>query len=230
MDNTQEKLDKSVSDRHLEIIKTLVKTHISALQCDPEMVSLFRDDVTYKDDQKITNLNLYARQRLRKENDGLKKSHGFVTQAMQHNFQLQCQLYKSIIILMRCKTLEEADQTLAKTIPPLLGIDDVMLYFENVSFLRVYDTLKNVSEGFCDRIIGVASSILGKVCQQNSSLYDHLKQVSESQAIIRMNFGSSQGLLVLSSYQKDCFSMDRGTEALNFFTRFLELYLKSWID
>ncbi len=206
---------------------TYLRKHRNFFSRRPELLGdIISPQSRYKDQygDNVVDLQTIVIERLRHEHEAL-------ISTSRLNLIGQSRIHQAVLKLLEAQNLEEFTEILATDLPLLLDIDVMTLCIECHPVEQPLGAIRFINKGETEHILGKQDVRLDADIQGDQNLFGPAHSLVRSQALIRLNFKSGQGmgLLALGVRQKDTFTPHQGTELLIFLAAAIERLLTLWL-
>lgn len=175
-------------------------------------------------------------ERLRGENEALRRSHEELLVTLRGNQHAQTRTQHAALALLRARSFEHLIETVATDLTAILDLDIVTICVEPAADspapVRTRGVLR-VAPGTVAALLGPGKTIrLEAELPGDPTLFGPAAGVVQSQALVRLDVSSATPptLLALGSRQPGHFQPSQGTELLAFLAQVLESQLRAWLD
>lgn len=175
-------------------------------------------------------------ERLRRENDALRRSHEDLLLTLRSNQHVQSRTQQAALALLQARSFEHLIETVATDLVAVLDLDAVTICVEpaldSPAEVRTRGVLR-VPPGTVTALLGPGKTIrLEAELPGDPSLFGPAAGIVQSQALVRLEVSSATppSLLALGSRQPGHFQPSQGTELLGFLAQVLESQLRAWLD
>ncbi|SMF08380.1 hypothetical protein SAMN06265365_102184 [Tistlia consotensis] len=184
----------------------------------------------------VVDLQQAMVERLRRENDELRRSHEELLLTLRSNQSVQSRIQQAALALLRARSFEHLIETVATDLAAMLDLDAVTICVEPSADVpaqvRTRGVLR-VPQGTVAALLGPGKTIrLEAELPGDPTLFGPAAGLVQSQALVRLAVSSATPptLLALGSRQEGHFQPSQGTELLSFLAQVLESQLRAWLD
>ncbi len=184
----------------------------------------------------VVDLQQAMVERLRQENDELRRSHEDLLLTLRGNQNVQSRIQQAALALLRARSFEHLIETVATDLTAMLDLDIVTICVEPSadapSPVRTRGVLR-VPQGTVTALLGPGKTIrLEAEMPGDATLFGPAAGLVQSQALVRLAVSSATPptLLALGSRHPGHFEPSQGTELLSFLAQVLESQLRAWLD
>ncbi|MEX0760658.1 MAG: DUF484 family protein [Tistlia sp.] len=184
----------------------------------------------------VVDLQQAMVERLRHENEALRRSHEDLLLTLRSNQHAQSRTQQGALALLSARSFEHLIETVATDLTAILDLDAVTICVEpaidSPSEVRTRGVLR-VAPGAVTALLGPGKTIrLEAELPGDPSLFGPTAGIVQSQALVRLQVSSATppSLLALGSRQPGHFQPSQGTELLAFLGQVLESQLRAWLE
>ncbi len=183
----------------------------------------------------VVDLQSFMIEKLRRENERLRKRHADLLAASRANMTSQMRVHSGILALLEAKSFENLIQAVTTDLAVLLDVDVVSLCVESADGPLSQTTVSGVrmlEAGEVDRLLGAGHDfVLYPKAPGGRAIYGAGAGLVLSQALLRLraNAHVPTGLLALGSRYEGRFDPGQGAEHLAFLARTLEHCIRTWL-
>jgi len=208
----------------LELVKSVLRENPQWLTEDAElsaMATRARGNVISLDAARLDHLQRQA--------ETARQARESVIEIANANHDVQARVHSIVLAMMSARDLETACDRLAWTLPGALGVDYVKILIEDADAPDL-PALGALEPGEVTAIMGASRrERLGLSGRGARALYGEEAERMRSEALLRMEIGGREALLVLGSRDSRTFREDHGCELLTFLARAIERSFGEWL-
>lgn len=181
-----------------------------------------------KTQAKILDFEAASRVRMLERVRSLTMTRDALVETARQNHATQAQVHAAILTVLDAKDWQSLDARLRSSIRVGLGSDFLHLFVEKAELPTGLSSITAQPEGFVAHIMQGHFERLGSCSTNSTMLYGDQESQMKSEAIIRLDWGPSEALLVFASKDRRAFRTDQGTELLAFFAKAIERIISRW--
>jgi len=146
----------------------------------------------------------------------------------KQNHAIQAQVHASVLAIIDAQNWAALDGRLQHNIRASLGADFLGLFVENANLPTALVGIKSKPEGFVAHIMQGHFERLGPSGNHSALLYGEQINQMHSEALIRLDWGPGEALLVFASKDRRAYSSAQGTDLIAFFAKAVERTISRW--
>ncbi len=151
-----------------------------------------------------------------------------LVETARQNHAIQAQIHACVLAIIDAQDWRALDVRLQRSVRTNLATDFLGLIVENASLPTGLTGIVTRPEGFVAHIMQNHFERLGPCNQHSSLLYGKQSEQLLSEAIIRLDWGPGEALLVFASKDRRAFRDGQGTDLIAFFAKTLERTISRW--
>ncbi len=175
-------------------------------------------------------------QRLREENDKLRRAYDNVVGTARYNRSAQRQVHAGVLQILSATSFERLIHTVTTDLPLVLDVDAITICLEagDTPIPRAFAAaLRCLPKGTVERLLGAESDIvLCSDIEADETIFGPAAGLVHSQALARLciNERAPKGLLALGARDAKAFRQNHSTELIGFLTQALEVTIRRWLN
>ncbi len=146
----------------------------------------------------------------------------------RQNHAIQAQVHGAVLALFEATNWSQLDARMQRSIRPALNADFLGLYVENTKLPKGLAGIYAQNEGFIAHVMQGGFERLGPCGPQSDLLYTQRIGQMASEALIRVDWGPGEALLVFASKDRHAYQTGQGTELIAFFAKAVERLISHW--
>lgn len=146
----------------------------------------------------------------------------------RQNHAVQAQVHGAVLSILGAKDWATLDVRLQRKVRASLGIDFLGLFVENAKLPKGLSGISSKPEGFVANIMQGHFERLGPSAAHSSLLYGEQINQMHCEALLRLDWGPGEALLVFASKDARAFCAGQGTELISFFAKTVERMISHW--
>ncbi|MBL4616245.1 MAG: DUF484 family protein [Robiginitomaculum sp.] len=181
-----------------------------------------------KTQAKILDFEAASRVRMLERVRSLTMTRDALVETARQNHATQAQVHAAILTVLDAKNWQSLDARLRSSVRAGLGSDFLHLFVEKAKIPVGLSNITAKPEGFVAHIMQGHFERLGACSSSSAMLYGEEEYQMKSEAIVRLDWGPGEALLVFASKDRRVFSAGQGTELIAFFAKAIERIISRW--
>ena len=219
-----------------EEVKTYLRQHPELLANDPELIENLLPP-SQSTGRNVLDMQHFMIARLQRQVRTLREIQAELIEASSLNSLARDQVHQVTLMLLDTKSFEHLIEFITDEngLARMLGVRAATLCVETANGVAGIGIrgVRVLEAGGVARILGEGCThrLAGNVTGSRS-LYGHLAEDVQSEALVRLDFSSATppGILALGGFSPDQFHPDQGTDLLEFLARIVERCVRRWLD
>ncbi|VAV88953.1 hypothetical protein MNBD_ALPHA06-1614 [hydrothermal vent metagenome] len=137
-------------------------------------------------------------------------------------------IHGAVLKLLDAKNWHDLDTRLQYNIRTTLGADFLGLYVEGAKLPKGLERIFAKPEGFVTHVMQGHFERLGPGLLNGPLLFGEQANQIRSEALLRLDWGPGEALLVFGSKDRRAFSAEQGTDLIAFFAKAVERLISRW--
>jgi uncharacterized protein YigA (DUF484 family) len=176
----------------------------------------------------ILDFEAASRVRMLERVRALTQTRDALVENARQNHAILAQVHGAVLALFEARDWAGLDARMQRSIRPGLGADFLGLFVEGISLPKGLDGIQAKPEGFVAHIMQSHFERLGPCGPHSALLYDKQINQMHSEALIRLDWGMGEALLVFASKDRRAYHPTHGTELIAFFAKAVERLISHW--
>jgi len=176
----------------------------------------------------ILDFEAAARTRMLERVRSLTMTRDALVDTARQNHAIQAQIHGAVLALFDANDWAALDMRMQRSIRTALGADYLGLYVENAKLPKGLVGIHTKSEGFVAHVMQGEFERIGPCTAQSALLFDGQINQMSSEALIRLDWGPGEALLVFASKDRQAYRVGQGTELISFFAKSVARLFHRW--